>query len=172
MLHRSGPAIDVVSLMLRALSQLGDVHCISILRTQTTWTDSALPDHRRSLADVPAGEVLRRAGSAKVHQARVRGLSALRHIGLRLWSRLLPKLRRWQACGLLVQREGFEKLALEVLGKSAKVTHIKILPDHPLSTEIHQRLWRYTGAGRIWVAFATNGCACPRRHGHDSGLEA
>ena len=31
MLHRSGPAINVLSLMLRAPSQLGDVHCISIL---------------------------------------------------------------------------------------------------------------------------------------------
>ena len=35
MLHRSRPAIDVLSLMLRAPSQLGDVQRIAILRTQT-----------------------------------------------------------------------------------------------------------------------------------------
>ncbi len=62
------------------------------------------------------------------------------------------------SCGFLVnlaERVGFEKLALEVLGKSAKVTHIKILLDHPMSTNIHRSLWRSTDAGRILVAFAT-----------------
>lgn len=55
----------------------------------------------------------------------------------------------------MAEREGFEILALEVLGKSAKVTHIKILPDHPMSTNVHRSLWRSTDAGRILVAFAT-----------------
>jgi hypothetical protein len=37
---------------------LGDVQPISIVRTQTNRTDTALPDHRRTLADVLAGEFL------------------------------------------------------------------------------------------------------------------
>ncbi len=94
-LHRSRPASDVLSPMLRApSSQLGDVHCIFIPRTQTARTDSALPDHCRSLADVPAGAVLRRARCSQVHQTGVRALFALRLTRLRFWSRMLSKLWR------------------------------------------------------------------------------
>jgi hypothetical protein len=68
--HRNRANFNALELRGRA-QQLEDVQCLSMLRTQTAQTDSALPDHRRSLADVPEGQVLRRLGCSQVYQTGV-----------------------------------------------------------------------------------------------------
>jgi len=83
-----------------------------------------------------------------------------RHLFLRgrKWPQVDPRHKKTRSMSgsleVLAEREGFEKLTRKVIGNTIKVIHIKNMPDLPLFTNIHRRVWRYTGLGRKLVAFA------------------